>query len=77
MPRITPTDWRTLERIFEADGWRHCRTKGSHRSYTKPGYLRPLIIPCYPDVGIDIIMGLLRTAQMTRERYFDLMDEVC
>lgn len=75
--RLTPTDWRTLERIFEADGWRCARTRGSHRSYTKPGYLRPIVIPMYPDVGRDIIMGLLRTAQMSRERYFELMERAC
>lgn len=77
MSRITPTDWRTLERIFVADGWQHARTKGSHRSYTKPGYLRPIVIPTYPDVGIDIIMSLLRTAQMGRERYFQLLERFC
>jgi predicted RNA binding protein YcfA (HicA-like mRNA interferase family) len=72
--RLTPTDWRTLERIFEADGWHCARVKGSHRSYTKPGFLRPIVIPMYGDVGVDIIMGLLRTAKMSRERYFELMD---
>ena len=77
MPRLTPTDWRTLERIFEADGWTYCRSKGSHRSYTKPGFLRPVIIPMYRDVGIDIIKSNMRTANMSHDRYFELMATVC
>lgn len=73
MPKLAPIDWRTLEKIFEADGWRLFRTKGSHRSYSKPGFIRPLVIPAYPNVGVDIIMSNLRTAQMSRERYFELL----
>lgn len=76
MPRLTPTDWRTLERIFEADGWKYCRSKGSHRSYTKSGFLRPIIIPTYKDVGIDIIKSNMRTAEMSMERYFELLAQV-
>lgn len=76
MPRLTPTDWRTLERIFQADGWTFCRSKASHRSYTKPGYHRPVIIQTYRDVGIDIIKANMRTAGMSTERYFQLLDLV-
>jgi predicted RNA binding protein YcfA (HicA-like mRNA interferase family) len=77
MPKLTPTDWRTLERIFEADGWMFSRTKGSHRSYTKPGYPRAVIIPSYRDIGIDIIKSNMRTAGMDNDRYFALMAKVC
>ena len=73
MPRLTPTDWRVLERIFVADGWTHCRSKGSHRSYTKPGYDRPVIIPMYRECGLDIIKSNIRTARMSMDRYFELL----
>jgi predicted RNA binding protein YcfA (HicA-like mRNA interferase family) len=73
MPRIAPTDWRTLEKIFEADGWKFRRQKGDHRSYIKPGYLRPVVIPMYSEIGIDIIMANMRTAKMSRERYLTLL----
>ena len=76
MRKLTPTDWRVLERIFEDDGWRHFRTKGSHRTYIKPGFIRPIVIPMYSDVGIDIIASNMRTAQMSRERYFELLGRV-
>lgn len=77
MPKLTPTDWRTLERIFEADGWKFSRSKGSHRSYTKPGHQRPVIIPMYKDCGLDIIKSNMRTANMSLERFFELKDKYC
>jgi predicted RNA binding protein YcfA (HicA-like mRNA interferase family) len=43
---------------------------GSHRAYIKPGIKRPIIIPTYASVDVDIITGLLRTAGASREEYF-------
>src|SRR3972149_93944 len=53
----------------EADGFCFERKKGSHRSYIKEGILRPIIIPEYDEVGIDIIKSNMRTANMSRDRY--------
>lgn len=35
---------------------------------------RPLVIPMYPDVEAPITSGSLRTAGMSRKRYFELLD---
>lgn len=74
-PKLTPTDWRTLKRIFEADGFKEERTTGSHIVLTKPGISRPVIIPKYSEIGLDIVQSNMRTAKMSRERYFQLLDE--
>jgi hypothetical protein len=34
---------------------------------------RPLVIPVYREIPVFIIRNLLRTAGMSRERYFDLL----
>jgi predicted RNA binding protein YcfA (HicA-like mRNA interferase family) len=73
MPKLAPVDWGTLEKIFLLDGWTLKREKGSHRAYTKPGYIRPVVIPKYSEVGIDIISANLRTAKLSREEYFSLL----
>lgn len=73
MSRITPVDWRTLERVFQADGWSFLRQKGSHRIYTKLGCLRPVVIPAYDEISAELIHSNLRTAQMSRERYLELL----
>ena len=73
MSRLAPTDWRTLVRIFEADGFTRDRTTGSHVVLSKPGIARPVIIPKYAGVGLDIIRSNMRTAGMSRERYLELL----
>ena len=61
-------------KVFERDGWRYSRTKGDHLIYTKLGARRPVVIPRYDEVQVTII-GLLRTAGMSRERYFALLED--
>ena len=51
------------------------REGSSHNVYVKKGWVRPVIIPRYSQVGVDIIKNNLRTAGMTRERYFELLAE--
>jgi len=75
MSRLTPIPWKILEAIFLKDGWQFHKQKGSHRSYTKQGFFRPVVIPTYNAVGIDIIMSNMKTAGMNRERYFKLLAE--
>ncbi len=76
MPKITPTHWTILEKIFVEDGWRFDRQEGSHRSYVKPGVARPVVIPTYPAVPVSIIRNNMRTANMSRERYFALLSQI-
>jgi len=73
MPRITPVHWKDLERVFLAAGFQFARQEGSHRSYTKPGVLRPIVIPTYSEIPISIIKNNLKTAGISREEYFRLM----
>lgn len=39
----------------------------------KPGVDRPVVIPKYPDVGVDIIKSNMRTAGMSQKQFFDLL----
>jgi len=40
---------------------------------SKPGVNRPIVIPKYDEVDVDIIKSNLRTAQISREKYFELL----
>ena len=73
MPRITPVHWKDLESVFLACGFRFARQEGSHRSYVKAGNLRPIVIPTYVDVPVSIIRSNLKTAGISREEYFRLL----
>lgn len=75
MPSIQPVPYQTLVRIFERDGFRFARQTGDHLIYIKPGIKRPLVIPAYRSIPVFIIRNLLRTAGMSRDRYFQLLGE--
>jgi predicted RNA binding protein YcfA (HicA-like mRNA interferase family) len=75
MPKITPIHWKQLEKVFLSVGFRFARQERSHRSYTKPGVPRPIVIPTYDQVPISIIRNNLKTAGITREEYFVLLEE--
>jgi len=74
MPRITPVHWRELERVFLAAGFVFARQEGSHRSYVKSGVLRPVVIPAYQEVPVSIIRNNLKTAGLSRDEYFGLLE---
>ena len=41
--------------------------------FTKVGVTRPVVIPRYASVPVFIIKNNLRTAGISRDRYFDLI----
>ena len=77
MPRFTPEHWRRIEAVFLAAGFRFVRQEGSHRSYVKAGAMRPVVIPAYKEVPVFIIRNNLKTAGLSREKYFELLQQGC
>jgi predicted RNA binding protein YcfA (HicA-like mRNA interferase family) len=73
MPRLTPQPYHELIRVFKKAGFSIKRTRGSHIIMSKPGIARPIIIPKYDQVDVDIIKANLRTAKISREEYFALL----
>ncbi|NCO36961.1 MAG: addiction module toxin, HicA family [Armatimonadetes bacterium] len=76
MPRIGPVDWKTLVRVFELHGCQYKRKQGSHHILVCPGARRAVVIPEYDEIDVDIIKNNMRTAGMTREDHFDLLERV-
>ena len=75
--KLTPVDYRKLIRVFEREGFRIAHRKGDHISMTKLGILRPLVIKCAPHkVPIAHIRTNMTTAGMSRERFFELLDQL-
>ncbi|OGL39116.1 MAG: hypothetical protein A2042_07905 [Candidatus Schekmanbacteria bacterium GWA2_38_11] len=73
MPRLIPVHWKKLKCVFEKVGFKVERVEGSHLILTKPGVSRPVVIPKYENIDIDIIKSNMRTAGMSREQYFELL----
>jgi len=64
-----------LKEVFLAAGFRFARQEGSHRSYTKAGVLHPIVIPAYDEIPISVIKNNLKTAGISREEYFRLLEQ--
>ena len=75
MARLTPVSWKKLKCVFEKAGFTAEREEGSHISMIKPGVLRPVIIPKYDSVGLDIIKNNMRTAGLSRADYLKFLDQ--
>jgi predicted RNA binding protein YcfA (HicA-like mRNA interferase family) len=52
------------------------RQKGDHLVYVKDGVPRPLVIPKRENIPVFIIKDNLKTARISRERYFELLGQV-
>lgn len=75
MPKLSPISYKKLVKVFEKDGFRLAREEGDHMVFTKPGVIRPVIIPKYAAVPVFIIKNNLRTAGMSRERFLEFLAE--
>jgi predicted RNA binding protein YcfA (HicA-like mRNA interferase family) len=76
MPPLRPVPYKLLVSLFERDGYVLDRQRGDHLIYVKAGLARPLVIPAYSEVPVFIIKNLLRTAGMSRDRYFELLQNL-
>ncbi len=76
MSRIAPAPYRKIVRILELEGFTLARERGDHLVFTKPGILRPVVVPRYDPLPVFIIKNVLRTARISRERYFALLEQV-
>jgi predicted RNA binding protein YcfA (HicA-like mRNA interferase family) len=74
MPRIVPIPYQRLVRVLELEGFALVRERGDHMILSKPGILRPLVVPRYDALPVFIIKNVLRTAQISRDKYFALLE---
>jgi predicted RNA binding protein YcfA (HicA-like mRNA interferase family) len=75
MPKLSPVSYQVLVRVFERGGFRCARQEAEHIIYSRPGVARPVVISKYHAVPVFIIKQNLRSAGISRERYFELLDE--
>jgi len=76
MLKIKPIHYKKLAKIFEFDGFIYRGCEGDHLIYTKSGISRPVIIPKYKEIPVFIIKNNLRTAGISRKKYFELLNKI-
>ena len=74
MPRLRPQHWKTLDKAYRAMGYIPEKKLSDsnhilywHKDYKKIGQIRPVSLPKYPEVGLDIIQNNIRTGKMDRK----------
>ena len=75
MPKIVPIPARKLRKVFEHAGYTCRRIEGDHYVFSKPGAKRPLVIPDWDDGPVFIIKNNLKSAGISREEYFLLLED--
>lgn len=76
MPRLTPIPWQDFEKFLLHIGCIYKRQKGSHRVYTKPGLIRPVILPTYKRLPIMVIKNNLRTLGLNQKEYLEILKDL-
>lgn len=76
MPKIAAIPSSKLRKVFEKAGFKCVRIEGDHYVYTKPGIIRLVVIPDWHEVPVFIIKNNLRTANISREEFFELLEKV-
>lgn len=76
MLRLTPIPAKKLRKVMEKAGFVCVRIEGDHFVYVKPGIPRPVVIPDWDEIPVFILKNNLRTAGLSREDYFDLLNQV-
>jgi len=59
--------------VLESEGFTFARERGDHLIFNKPGSKRPVVLPRYNPVPVFIIVNVLRTDGISRERYLELL----
>lgn len=75
MPKLAPVSYKLLVKVLEAEGFVCVRTEGDHMVFTRRGVARPVVIPMYAALPVFVIKNNLRTAGISRERYFELLGQ--
>jgi predicted RNA binding protein YcfA (HicA-like mRNA interferase family) len=76
LPRITPISCRKLIKVFLEIGCEYKRKKGSHHILRCPNCIRPVVIPEYNEIDVEIIKNNLKTAGLSKEEYLNILKKI-
>jgi predicted RNA binding protein YcfA (HicA-like mRNA interferase family) len=73
MSRLTPQHYKKLASAYQALGFKLERESSSHLVFWKDGIgmTRPIILPKYSEVGLDIIQNNLRSGKISRKELLE------
>ena len=66
--------WRDFERFLLSRSCIFKRMKMDHRIYSKPGLIRPLVVPQHDPLPVFVILNNLRVLGASREDLLDFFE---
>ena len=76
MSGVRPISWKRFEKFLFKAGCEFKREKGDHRIYSKPGLMRPVVIPRDSQLPVFIIRNNLRVLGMNVEEYLKILKKI-
>lgn len=76
MPKISNIGHKEFGRFLEYIGCVLVRSVGDHFMYTRPGLLRPIVLPRYNPLPEFIIRNNLRILGLTTKEFLLKLDEM-
>ena len=73
MAALPTLSGREVAKVFEADGWRIARQRGSHIILVKDGHIATLSIPDHREVAKGTLRSLVRASGLTPAEFISLM----
>lgn len=73
MAKLSRVHWKKFEAFLFSVGCVFESERGDHRKYSKPGLLRPVIIPRDKQLPVFIVLNNLRTLGVSREEYLKFL----
>lgn len=73
MARLPVLSGAEVVKVFQRDGWRIDRQRGSHIVLIKSGHLASLSVPQHKEVAPGTLRSLIRAAGMTVEQFCELL----
>ena len=73
MAALPTLSGRELVKVFEAQGWRIARQRGSHIILVKEGQMATLSVPDHREVAKGTLLSLIRASGLTPDEFISLM----
>jgi len=76
MPHLTPLHYGKFWKFLEYVGCRFERQRGSHLIYTRSDLARPIVFPAKKQLSRTVILSNLKTLNISKEKYLEIMQKI-
>ena len=76
MQHLTPIHYGKFTKFLEYIGCEFERQKGSHLIYKRSDLKRPIVFPAHKELSRTVILNNLRTLNISKEKYLEILEKI-